>query len=145
MELVPWRPFGRELGTLRREMDDIFGRFFAEFPLTKRGADSWAPRVDLTETKDAFLVTAELPGLEAKDVKVILSGDVLTIEGEKKKEKEEKDEHRHYKERYEGSFRRAFQLSGAVEDDKIEASFENGARGALRFFLRRPSSVMSRK
>ena len=125
MDLIPWKPFGRELGNLRNEMDNLFDRFFGESPLG-RPADSWLPRTDLSETKDAFVVTAELPGLEAKDVKVSMSGDLLTIEGEKKKEKEEKDQHFHYTERYQGSFRRSFQLSGAVKDEKVEASFKDG-------------------
>ena len=87
MELVPWRPFGRELSTLRKEMNDLMTRFFGESPLARRWAEEWAPSVDLTETKDSFLVKAELPGLDAKDVDVSLSGNVLTIKGEKKKEK----------------------------------------------------------
>lgn len=125
MDLIPWRSFGRNVSSLRSEMDNLFDRFFGESPLG-RPADSWLPRADLSETKDAFVVTAELPGLEAKDVKVSMSGDLLTIEGEKKKEKEEKDENFHYTERYQGSFRRSFQLSGAVKEEKVEASFKNG-------------------
>ena len=87
MELVPWRPFGRELSTLRKEMDDLMTRVFGESPLARRWAEEWSPSVDLTETKDSFLVKAELPGLDAKDVDVSISGNVLTIKGEKKKEK----------------------------------------------------------
>jgi HSP20 family protein len=86
MELIPWSPFGREVSTLRKEMDDLFGRFFGDFPLTRRMQEEWAPRVDISETKDSYVVKAELPGLEAKDVNVSVSGDVLTVKGEKKKE-----------------------------------------------------------
>ncbi|MDY7038166.1 MAG: hypothetical protein SV375_18635, partial [Thermodesulfobacteriota bacterium] len=52
IELIPWRPFGRELGTLRKEVDDLFSRFFGEFPLTRKIAEEWAPRVDVSETND---------------------------------------------------------------------------------------------
>jgi len=79
MELIPWRPFGRELSTLRKDMDDVFNRFFGDFPLTRRMAEEWAPSVDISETKDNFVVKAELPGLDAKDVSVSISGDMLTI------------------------------------------------------------------
>lgn len=126
MELVPWRPFGRELGTLRREMDDLWSRFFGERPFARRLTEEWSPSVDLSETKDNFTVKAELPGMEAKDIDVSLSGDVLTIKGEKKKEQEEKDEHHHYVERYYGSFQRSFQLPTSVQADKVEASFDKG-------------------
>jgi HSP20 family protein len=126
MELVPWRPFGRELSTLRKEMDDLWTRFFGESPLARKWAEEWSPSVDLTETKDSFLVKAELPGLEAKDVDVSVSGNVLTIKGEKKKEEEEKDEHHHYVERYYGTFQRSFQLPANVKAEKIDATFEKG-------------------
>jgi HSP20 family protein len=126
MELLPWRPFGRELSTLRKEMDDLFSRLFGEFPLVRRVGVEWAPRVDVSETKDSFIVKAELPGLEAKDVNVSISGDVLTIRGEKKREEEEKDEHHYYAERYYGSFERSLRLSTSVQADKVEATFEKG-------------------
>ena len=126
MELIPWKPFGRELSTFRREMDDLFGRFFGGFPLTSRMAEEWAPSVDVSETKDSFVVKAELPGLEANDVNVSISEDMLTIKGEKKKEEEEKDEHHHYVERYYGSFQRTFQLPSSVKAEKIDASFDKG-------------------
>jgi len=85
MELVPWRPFGGELSSLRREMDNLWNRFFGKTPLARRVTEEWWPSVDMSETKDSFIVKAELPGLDAKDVDVSISGDVLTIKGEKKK------------------------------------------------------------
>ncbi|MDY7038983.1 MAG: Hsp20/alpha crystallin family protein [Thermodesulfobacteriota bacterium] len=125
MELMPWRPFGT-LGTLRREMDDIWDRFFGETSLAKTMKGEWNPSVDISETKDNFVVKAELPGLDAKDVNVSISGNILTVKGEKKKEEEEKDEHHHYVERYYGSFQRSFQLPANVKTDKIDANFHNG-------------------
>jgi HSP20 family protein len=126
MDLVPWRPFGGELSSLRREMDRVWDRFFGETPLAKRAAEEWWPSVDMSETKDNYVVKAELPGLESKDVDVSISGDVLTIKGEKKKEEEEKDEHHHYVERYYGSFQRSFRLPSNVKSDKIDATFDKG-------------------
>jgi len=77
---------GGELSSLRREMDDLWRRFFGETPLSRRGAEGWWPTVDFSETKDSFTIKAGLPGMDAKDVDVSISGDVLTIKGEKKKE-----------------------------------------------------------
>ena len=88
--------------------------------------EAWSPSVDVSETEDKLLITAELPGLEAKDVNVSVSGDILIIKGEKKKETEEKDEHRHYVERYSGSFQRSFRLPVNVKADKVEAAFDKG-------------------
>jgi HSP20 family protein len=125
MELVPWRPFG-ELGSFRGEMDRLRNRLFGERPLVRAFAEEWSPSVDISETKDNFIVKAELPGLESKDVNVSISGDLLIIKGEKKKEEEEKDEHHYCVERYSGSFQRVFQLPTAVKGDKVEATFEKG-------------------
>ena len=126
MELVPWRPFGGEVGSLRREMDDLWRRFFGETPLAHRAGEEWWPKVDASETKDNFIIKAELPGVEEKDVSVALSGDVPATKGEKKKEEEEKDEHHHRAERYYGSFQRSFRLPTSVQADKIEAAFDKG-------------------
>ena len=126
MELVPWKPFGKEFGALRREMDDLWNRFIGETSPAKRVSGAWCPSVDLSETKDGFILKAELPGLDAKDIDVSLSGNILTIKGERKKEEEKKDEHHHYVERSYGSFQRSFQLPVEVNGDKIEATFDKG-------------------
>ena len=125
MALVPWRPF-EDLSTMRREMDRILERFFGEPVGPERPAGMWTPRTDVTETKDNVSITAELPGLDAKDVEVSVSGDMLTIKGEKKEEKEEKDKHRHVVERTYGAFSRMVRLPAPVAADKIKATFKNG-------------------
>lgn len=125
MELIPWRAFG-ELSSLREEMDRLLGRFVGETPLARNFGESWLPAVDISETKDNLVVKADLPGLDAKDVNVSISGDVLTIKGEKNTKAEEKDEHYHSVERYSGLFQRVFQLPSGVKTDKIEATFEKG-------------------
>jgi HSP20 family protein len=125
MELVPWRPFG-ELSSFRGEMDKLWNRFFHERPFASTVSEEWLPSVDISETKDNFVVKAELPGLEAKDVNVSISGDLLTIKGEKKREDEEKGEHHYCVERYSGSFQRVFQLPSSVNSNKVEATFDKG-------------------
>jgi len=125
MELVPWRSFG-QISSVRKEMDRFWNQFFRESPSLPSFAEEWQPDVDISESKDSFIVKAELPGVEPKDVKASMSGDILTIRGEKKKELEEKDEHHHRVERYEGSFQRSFQLPTAVNRDKVEAIFDKG-------------------
>ena len=125
MELVPWKHFG-ELGSFRGEMDRLRDKLFGERPLARAFTEEWAPSVDISETKDNFIVKAELPGLESKDVNVSISGDLLVIKGEKKKEEEEKDEHHHYVERYSGSFQRSFRIPVNIQADKVEATFDKG-------------------
>ena len=126
MQLVPWSPFGGELNSFRGEMDKLWDRFFSGRPLVSTFTEEWLPSVDISETEDKFLIKAELPGLEVKDVNVSISGDILTIRGEKKKEEEEKDEHHHYVERYSGSFQRSFRLPVKVQADKVDAAFDKG-------------------
>ena len=125
MELIPWRPFG-ELDSFRREMDRLFERFTGERPFLKRFREEWSPSVDISETKNNIVVKAELPGTDAKDIDVSITGNVITIKGEKKEEQEEKDEQRHYVELYHGSFQRSFQLPAEVKTDKIDAVFDKG-------------------
>jgi HSP20 family protein len=125
MQLMPWRPFG-ELGSIRSEMERLWNKFLGETPFARSFTEEWSPSVDISETKDKLVINAELPGLDATDVNVSISGDLLTIKGEKKKEEEEKDEHHHYMGRYYGSFKRSFQLPVNVKTDKIEAAFDKG-------------------
>ncbi len=124
MDLIPWK-YMNELSTLRKGMEDLWSRFAGEAGLAGAGA-GWNPRVDVSETHDAFVVKAELPGIDVKDIEVALTGSVLTVRGEKKEEKEEKDRQHYYSERYYGSFRRAFRLPGEVSGENVAASFDRG-------------------
>ena len=125
MELVPWRPFG-ELSSFRKETDRLWDRFFGEIPFARTFTAEWLPSIDVSETKDKLLIKVDLPGLEAQDVNVSVSGDILTIKGEKEKEEEEKDEHYYHCERYCGSFQRSFRLPVNVKADKVDATFDKG-------------------
>lgn len=126
MELIPWRPFGEGLSEFHTEMEKLRNRFMRGLPFSRTIIEEWSFFMDILETKDKLIVKAELPGLEAKDVNVSVSGDLLTIKGEKEKEEEEKDEHYHCVERRYGSFHRSFRLPASVKGDKVEATFDKG-------------------
>jgi HSP20 family protein len=122
----------------QREMDRMFDRFWRGFgfPAFQRFAEPEAflsadsalagPAIDLAEDDQAFHLKAELPGLSEKDVNVTVSGDMMTIAGEKREEREEKEKNFHWSERRFGSFQRMVRLPQHVDRDKIEASFKNG-------------------
>ena len=120
--LMPWTG----TANFRKEMDRLFDRFFEpEWPeMTKLG--EWEPTVDLSETKDAVVVKAELPGVEQKDISVSLQDGMLTIKGEKEAEKEEKDKRYHRVERSYGAFYRSIRLPASVDASKVAASFKDG-------------------
>lgn len=131
-ELELWRPFGeltpfREFERMRRDMDRLWSSFFEGAP-RRRGeeAGEWLPSLDVSETKNTYVVTTEVPGLDPKDIYISLNDGILTIKGEKKQEKEEKDENYHLIERNFGSFTRSIRLPGEVQSDKIAASCKNG-------------------
>jgi HSP20 family protein len=82
--------------------------------------------VDVSESDGTVMVKAELPGMEAKDIDVDVTGDVLTLRGEKKMEEERKDERYYCRERYSGSFQRSFRLPPGVQSANVDAQFKNG-------------------
>ena len=126
MSIVPWKPID-ELTTLRQEVDNLWNRFFPEKSFHERYVtNEWMPSMDLTETKDKLVVKAELPGLEAKDVELGITDDILSIRGEKKEGTENKDEHHFFIERYCGTFERKIKLPAPVKTDKIDATFDKG-------------------
>jgi len=122
--LVPWRG---ELGSLRREMDSLFDRFFRAWPMrasTQEGL--WAPSVDVSETAKEVILKAELSGVDPKEIDVSVRGDILTLRGERKQEKEEKGENFHRVERSYGSFSRSVQLPAEVDSGKVDATYKDG-------------------
>ncbi|MEX1301744.1 MAG: Hsp20/alpha crystallin family protein [Desulfotignum sp.] len=86
----------------------------------------WAPSVDILETEKEFVIKAEIPGVSKDDVKISVDNGTLTIRGEKKQEKEEKNKKFHRVEQFYGSFARSFTLPENVDETKIEAAFKNG-------------------
>lgn len=125
MAVVKWDPF--------REMEEMMDRWYTASPvksLLRRNegllSGDWMPSIDVKENKDAYMIKAELPGVEKEHVSVSYDNGVLTIKGEKKVEKEEKDDKTHHVECSYGSFLRSFTLPREVKSDQIEASFKDG-------------------
>jgi HSP20 family protein len=128
-----WRSF-------RTEMDRLFDRFAGGWgmPSLRRMWDDEptvryesafsipSPAVDISEDDAAYKVTAELPGMNEKDIEVAVSGDTLTLKGEKRQEKEQKDKSFYLSERSYGSFQRSFCVPDGVDRDKIAADFSKG-------------------
>lgn len=116
--------------TLHREMNRLFDDVWRGFggPLSAGARPfGWTtgwPEIEVSETEKAVRVTAEVPGLDEKDVEVLLEDGVLTLRGEKRSELEDKE--RHFSERFYGRFERRIPLGAEIEDDKASASFRNG-------------------
>jgi HSP20 family protein len=125
MDFIPPRLFD-EPRSLREETDSLWNRLTAERTFCRASREKSMPLVDISETKESLLVKAELPGLEANDLNVCISGDLLTIKGENKKEKEETGEHYRWVERQGGSFQRSILLPVNVRGDKVGATFDKG-------------------
>jgi HSP20 family protein len=127
------------LDRMRREMDrlfDEFGRGLFSFPSRLGEPDIepfWRARgrgiepiADVVERSDRYEITAELPGMDEKNIEIKLSNGNLTISGEKKEEKEEKEASYYMTERRYGSFQRSFRLPESIDSERIEATFKNG-------------------
>lgn len=124
-EISPWRPF-KELDQIRREIDRLWDSFFERKPARVEGVSEWFPSLDVSETDGAYVVKVEVPGIDPKDIDISLMDHLLTIKGEKKQEKEEKEENYHLVERSYGSFTRSIRLPSQVQSDKIDATYKNG-------------------
>jgi len=143
-DLIPWgRNEGNQLPSVFRDddrdpflslhrevnrlFDDVFRGFDSRLPALGRfssfGGGGW-PNVEVSDGEKEIRVTAEVPGLEEKDIEVLLEDGVLTLKGEKRSETEDKD--RQFSERFYGRFERRVPLGYEVEDDKVSADFKNG-------------------
>jgi HSP20 family protein len=124
-ELVP---FGerRELGQLRREMDNLFDRFFEGWPFRPSGDARRLPVVDVSETAKEIMVEAELPGIDPKEIEISLNKNVLNLRGERKHEEEQKGENFRRMERRYGAFSRAIVLPAEVDANKVDATYKDG-------------------
>ncbi len=136
---LPMRP--RDFfGNIRDEIDRVFEDFdrgLWGMPARWRGSNfdlfrrpqlpsAWTPSVDIAEKDDMFEVTADLPGIDEKNVEVKLSGNMLTIKGTREEHKEEKRKDYYASERQFGAFERSLQVPDSVDGDKIDAHFKNG-------------------
>jgi len=123
--LVRWDPF-KEIERLHDEINKVFSTSNASAQKDGEGRVAWYPMVDIYEDAENVMITAELPGIEAKDVDVQVNGDVLTLRGERKLEKDEKKENYVRVERAYGTFMRSFTLPDYVASDKINAEYKKG-------------------
>jgi HSP20 family protein len=134
---------------LRAEMDSLFDSFMGGLPGFPRmfgttgGGFALTPHMDVKETDKEIVVEAELPGIDEKEVSLALQNRVLTIRGEKKHERDEEKENYRITERRYGSFQRSVQLPDTVDEDKIEATFNNGV---LKVSLpKRPEAISKQR
>ena len=121
-----WEPF-RNLVDIQGEVNRLFDSF-AGRPMSgaSRAGRAWQPSVDMHETKDDLVLRVELPGVNEKDVTVSITGDLLTIRGERRWEDESKDQKFLHVERVYGQFERLIQLPMAVQADKVKATYRDG-------------------
>ena len=124
--------------TLREDIDRMFDEFVSGWPSAERWKQmtpfgysggfgkALSPEVDISETDDAYEITAELPGISEQDIDVTLSDDTLTLSAEKKEEREEKEKNYYLSERSYGRFQRSFMLPADVNADKIATAYRQG-------------------
>ena len=130
---VTWDPFR----AMRREMENALRTFDQNLSTPDIGAG--APAINVAETKDAFEVTAELPGVDEKDIKVSLDDNQLVISGEKKAESKREEKDWHVEERNYGSFYRSISLPFEPEDAAVDAHFD---KGVLHLKIKKPAKAI---
>lgn len=156
--LIPWR--SKEVGSgdggtdtaitrFHSEIDRLFDRFFQEpflgfgsSPEPRSWGSGWSPSIDIRESEHQLTVQVELPGVDPDDLDISVSGDVLTISGQKREESEERREGYYHSERRFGSFRRTVPLPVAVDRDAIAADYE---RGVLTISLPKSEKAVAKR
>lgn len=128
MALIRWTDPFRDVAVLQDRMNRLFGDFLERGDPHEEGmgTGTWMPSVDIYETKDAICVRAEIPGVEKGAVNVEVRDGVLTLRGERKFEKEIKEENYHRIERSYGTFHRSFSLPSSVDEEKVTARMNDG-------------------
>jgi HSP20 family protein len=143
MALVRWEP-ARELNSLQHEMNRLFSTFF-DTPTTANGGASarrWIPAMDLVETEDHYVLTADLPGLAEGDISLEFEGDVLTLSGERRIEHADGKEGFYRLERAAGAFSRSLTLPEGVDPEAVTARFD---RGVLEVRIPKPEQRKPKK
>ena len=126
MNLVRWNPW-REMTTLQGRINRLFDEpFFRTDREDNEVMGAWYPVVDMFEENDSFVIKAELPGMDKKDISVDVKDRVLTLKGERKYENEVKAENYYRRERSYGKFQRAFTLPADIDPNEIKADFKDG-------------------
>ena len=133
MAMERWRPFGTmerwepfRVSDIQSEVNRLFDNFFGRPAVSTGGGRTWLPPVDMYASKDDVVVSVELPGVNEKDVTVSMTGDLLTIKGERRFENEVKEQDLLHVERTYGKFERMIQLPMAVQSDRVKATYRDG-------------------
>ena len=144
--ILPWKKRKDNFSTeYRRELDNLYDRFFEPNFLPSSylfGEGKWDPTIDISESKKDITVKAEIPGIEAKDFDISIDGRLLTIRGEKKRERKKEEETYYRVERSYGYFNRTIQLPADVNPEKVDAT---NKRGILKIKLRKSKENESKR
>jgi HSP20 family protein len=143
MELMKWKPQQDVFG-LSNQLDRVFDRFFYPSPFRASASPQWQwrPSVDVHESDTAYVIEADLPGMEKKDISVDVDGSVLKLKGERSSEKEVKEDSFYRRERSFGTFQRAFSLPDHVDPESIRADFKDGV---LKIEVPKPEKLKPRQ
>ena len=131
MDTTRWSPF-REFTDLKREMDYLFDEFFGRRTLPSKArkifpaTESYFPLVDIYEKADEIVIRAGVPGIEKDDIEITFLGNTVTIRGERRRDREVKDENYHYLEHHYGSFSRSIALPTGLNAEDMKARYRNG-------------------
>ena len=134
MAMEHWRPFGtadrwepfRNMSDIQGEVNRLFESFLGRPMVAAPTMRAWVPAVDMHETKDALVLTVEVPGVSEKDVTVSMTGDLLSIKGERRVADEARDQQYLHSERVFGHFERLIQLPFDVQADQVKATYRDG-------------------
>jgi HSP20 family protein len=130
MALIRFRPFAqdlsRDLTDIQTQMNRLFDNFVGQPTSSGVAERVWAPAADMYETKNEVVITAELPGLSEKDIHLSITGDLLTIQGERQWSGDVQDASHYRRERWFGKFERTFSLPMPVESGQIKATYRDG-------------------
>ncbi len=124
MKLVRWEPFGRDFARMANRLNRAFDPRFEDTDRESLGI--WNPPVDIFEEKDELVLKAELPGMKKEDIEVRIENNVLTLQGERKRESETKEDGYYRSERAYGTFSRSFSLPTSLDTSKIGAEYKDG-------------------
>ena len=142
--LTPWRP-RRELERIERRMQDLFERFFGESGEQKRllwKTEAWMPAVESHVENGNLIVKTDLPGIDPKEVSISVTGNQLTIEGERKQEEKKEEKDYFYHELSYGKFSRSMELPAGVDADKVKARCKDGV---LEITIPAPKELASKR
>jgi len=134
MAMERWRPFGfgdrwepfRNVSDIQGEVNRLFDTFLGRPAQASPAMRTWLPAVDMHETKDELVLSFEVPGVSEKDVAVSITGDLLSIKGERRVAEQAKNQQYLHAERVYGQFERLIQLPMAVQPDKVKATYRDG-------------------